>query len=136
MYCTHWTEQVHATSYCYARTTARSLANHSSDFSLVKRTACQPASRPDKQTHLWRLHHNLKIMDEGGTDGIQGYPLDPVGSERARLKCFIPKFCPKLFLHCWRGHWGGWTWQRQHICWSRKIRKIMDGWTELCHTRT
>ena len=33
------------------------------------------------------------------------------------------------------GHGGGWDRQRQHICCSRKIRQIMDGWAELCHTQ-
>ena len=32
-------------------------------------------------------------------------------------------------------HGGGWDRQRQHICCSRKIRQIMDGWAELCHTQ-
>ena len=36
------------------------LANHSSDFSLVKQTASQPASGWDTQTCLWRSHHDLK----------------------------------------------------------------------------
>ena len=34
------------------------LANHSSNFNLVRRTA----GRPDTQTCLWRSHHNLKIL--------------------------------------------------------------------------
>ena len=34
--------------------------NHSSDFSLPKRTASQPASRSDTQTRLWRSYHDLK----------------------------------------------------------------------------
>ena len=39
-------------------------------------------------------------------------------------------------LSCHGGHWGGWTWQGQHICCSRKIRKINEGWAELYYTQT
>ena len=41
----------------------------------------------------------------------------------------------KLLHHRW-GHWGGWAWQRQHICCISKTRWIRKGWAELCHTRT
>ena len=41
-----------------------------------------------------------------------------------------------ICVYCWWGHWGGWDLPSQHFSSSRKIRNMIKGWAELCHTQT
>ena len=64
-----YTVQLHATSYFSPEPLPETgaLANHSSDFSLVKRTASRPASQPVGHTDLFmevapRPKNTLKLL--------------------------------------------------------------------------